>query len=125
MATHSAGNYSIMLSLVPEPESEQIDFDTVVRGELVTPGQRAVYTFEARAGDQVALIDVGNANNCNIRWVLVGPGSDDDEAGAGLANAGSCFDISAIALEVSGTHTLTIDGLRDTIGEYSLMVERS
>jgi hypothetical protein len=115
--TDATGEYAFKLLDVPpaQPESTTIisaDNETFTSGIIETSGVVDIFTFEAQAGQQVYFD--GESGDTNIRWTLAAP--DGTEL---FSTQVVQFDFDTFVLEQTGTHTLTIDGLTDTTGEYS------
>lgn len=108
--------YSVQVTTA-KTTTTKIQLDTIVTGSIANPGDKAVYTFTANAGQRI-FYDSMEGNFDPISVSLLNP------AGAVvLLNQNSDSDGGPYTLTDTGTYSIVIDGNGATTGSYSFRVE--
>ncbi len=120
-AGNKTGLYSIEIVRVPEPRKVDLKFGEPQDASIHIPGAVVQFSFNAKAGDRLVLANPTRSNKkCNIVWRIVSVGEERDT----VFEAPVCFDTDVIALPVTGSYILEIDGKTDATGNVSVTTFR-
>ncbi|HLF95978.1 MAG TPA: CARDB domain-containing protein, partial [Methylococcaceae bacterium] len=109
-------NYNFIVRKITD-DTAAMTVDTTVSGTIGLAGQRDFYTFSLAEAKQIYFDSFTNSGNFN--WTLTGPLGTVVNARSFTASDSVNLGGSAIYDLVAGNYTLLVDGVSDTVGNYS------
>ena len=110
-------NYKFRI-VAPDLPVTAYTLGTTITGTIGKPGEQDTYTFRGSAGQLLSLDTL--TGNPNLTVQVYSP------SGVQWVNRGTTSDGAPFILSESGTYRLVVDGVNDTMGNYSLrLLDRS
>ena len=106
-------SFQFIIREIPPPVITPITAGQLVSGQIATPGEYDIYTFDGAAG-QTLFFDVKSGSSSQLRWTLTSPG--------GSQQFGYYSDQGPITLTASGQYSLTIDAYSAYLPSYQFII---
>ncbi|MEW6158988.1 MAG: putative Ig domain-containing protein, partial [Verrucomicrobiota bacterium] len=107
--------YSVRI-VTPPNTTTPLSLGTVVTGNLSEPGERHRFTFAGVQGQRIFYDGLDNDRD-DIRASLFGPTSQ-----SATYTVNSDDDVLSVVLQENGTHTISVGGETEVIGDYKFRV---